>query len=102
MGKKKKKESVSQSCPTLCDPMDCTLPDFSVHRIVQGRILEWVSFPPPGDLPDPGIQPGSPELQADSLLSEPPGKIDIDVFSQPVGKVKLLLVPFSWFVLVGS
>ena len=31
-------------------------------------------FPSPGDLPDPGIEPGSPTLQADSLLSEPPGK----------------------------
>ena len=31
-------------------------------------------FPPPGDLPNPGIKPGSPTLQADSLLSEPPGK----------------------------
>ena len=31
-------------------------------------------FPPPGDLSDPGIKPGSPALQADSLLSEPPGK----------------------------
>ena len=31
-------------------------------------------FPSPGDLPDPGIEPGSPELQADALTSEPPGK----------------------------
>ena len=31
-------------------------------------------FPSPGDLPDPGIEPGSPALEADSLLSEPPGK----------------------------
>ena len=31
-------------------------------------------FPSPGDLPDPGIKPGSPALQADALLSEPPGK----------------------------
>ena len=31
-------------------------------------------FPSPGDLPDPGIEPGSPTLQADSLPSEPPGK----------------------------
>ena len=31
-------------------------------------------FPPPGDLPNPGIEPGSPTLQADALLSEPPGK----------------------------
>ena len=34
-------------------------------------------FPSPGDLPDPGIEPGSPALQADSLLSEPPGKPEI-------------------------
>ena len=33
-----------------------------------------LSFPSPGDLPDPGIEPGSPALQADALLSEPPGK----------------------------
>jgi len=33
-----------------------------------------LSFPSPGDLPDTGIKPGSPALQADSLLSEPPGK----------------------------
>ena len=31
--------------------------------------------PPPGDFPDPGIEPGSPALQADSLLSETPGKL---------------------------
>ena len=33
-------------------------------------------FPSPGDLPDPGIEPGSPTLQADALLSEPPGKLN--------------------------
>ena len=32
-------------------------------------------FPSPGDLPNPGIEPGSPALQADALLSEPPGKL---------------------------
>ena len=37
-------------------------------------MLEWVAFPFPGDLPNPGIKSGSPPLQADSLLSEPPGK----------------------------
>ena len=35
---------------------------------------DGLSFLPPGDLPDPGIKPGSPALQADSLLSEPPGE----------------------------
>ena len=33
---------VAQSCPTLCDPMDCSLPGFSIHGILQARILEWV------------------------------------------------------------
>ena len=60
---------VAQSCPTLGDPLD-----YTVHGIFQARILVWVAIPSPGDLPDPGIEPGSPELQVDSLPSEPPGK----------------------------
>ena len=36
---------VAQSCPTLCDPMDCSLPGSSVHGISQARILEWVAMP---------------------------------------------------------
>ena len=36
---------VTQSWPTLCDPLDCSLPDSSVHRILQARILEWVAIP---------------------------------------------------------
>ena len=99
---------VAQSCPTLCDPMDCT-----AHGILQARIPEWVAvslsrgssqprdqtrvsrtaggfftswatreaqeygtgspIPFPGDLPDPGIEPGSPALQAESLLTERSG-----------------------------
>ena len=34
-----------QSCPTLCDPMDCSLPGSSVHGILQARTLEWVAMP---------------------------------------------------------
>ena len=99
---------VAQSCPALCDPMD-----YTVHGMLQARILEWVAFPfsrrssqprdrtqvsrtaggfftswatrgaqeywrgwpipSPGDLPDPGIELGSPALQADSLPSEQQG-----------------------------
>ena len=33
-----------QSCPILCDPMDCSLPGFSVHGILQARTLEWVAI----------------------------------------------------------
>ena len=58
-----------QSCPTLCDPMD-----YTVHGILQARILEWVQFPSPGDLPNPGIKPRSPALHPDSLPTEPQGK----------------------------
>ena len=36
---------VTQSCPTLCDPMDCSPPGSSVHEICQARILEWVVIP---------------------------------------------------------
>ena len=63
-----------KSCPTLCDPMDCSPTGTSVHGILQARILDGLSFPSPGDLPDLGIEPTSPALQADSLLSEPPEK----------------------------
>ena len=38
-----KVSEVAQSCPTLCDPMDCSPPGFSVHGILQARILEWVA-----------------------------------------------------------
>ena len=59
-----------QLCPTPCNPVDRSPPDCSD----QARILEWVAFPSPGDLPNPGIEPGSLTFQADSLPSEPPGK----------------------------
>ena len=66
---KKKKVKVAQFCLTLSNPMDC-----AVHGILQARILEWVAFLSPGDLPNPGIEPMSPASQADSLPAEPPGK----------------------------
>ena len=54
--------------------MDCSPPGSSVHGILQARILECVAIPSPRDLPDPGIEPGSPTLQTDSLPYNPPGK----------------------------
>ena len=75
------KELVAQSCLTLCDLMDCSPPDSSVHGIFQARTLEWVAIPfsRVGDgenLPEPGIKPGSSALQTDSLPSEPPGHLE--------------------------
>ena len=57
--------SVAQSCPILCDPMD-----YTVHGILQARILKWVAFPFFRGSP----QPRSPALQADSLPAKPQGK----------------------------
>ena len=62
----------SLSCVLLCNPMDCSPPGSSVRGLLQARILEWVAIL--GDLPDPGIEPVSPALQADSSPSESPGK----------------------------
>ena len=53
-----------------CDPTDCSPPGSSVHGSLQARILEWDAISFSGDLPNPGIQPRSPALQADSLLTE--------------------------------
>ena len=65
---------VAQSCLTLSDPMDCSLPVSSVLVIFQARILEWVTLLSRGSSP-PGIEPRSPALQMDSLLTESPGKL---------------------------
>ena len=59
------KVKVTQWCPTLCDPMD-----YTVHGILQARILEWVAFPFSSRSSQPGTEPGSPALQADSLPTE--------------------------------
>ena len=48
-----------QSCPTLCDPMDYSPPDFSLHGILQARKLEWVAMPFSRGSSQPGIEPMS-------------------------------------------
>ena len=53
-----------QLCPTLYNPMNCSLPGSPVHGILQAGILEWVAIPFSSDLSDPGIESGSPALQA--------------------------------------
>ena len=49
--------------------------NYTVHGILQARILKWVAFLFLGDLPNPGIRPRSPTLQVDSLPAEPQGKL---------------------------
>jgi len=53
--------------------MDCSLPGSYVYGILQTRILEWVAIPFSRGSSCPGIKPGSPALQANSLLSGPQG-----------------------------
>ena len=72
---------VAQSCPTLCDPMD-----YTVHGILQARILEWVAFPLSRGSSNPGIEPRSLTLRADSVPAEPQGKPK----STGVGSLSLL------------
>ena len=61
----------SESCSDLSDSL---LAHGIARGILQARILEWVAFPVSGGLPNPGIEPRSPALQADSLLGELPEK----------------------------
>ena len=65
---------VARPCPTLCDTMDYSTPGSSVHGIVRQEYWSGLPFPFPGDLPDPGIEPRFPALQADALPSELLGK----------------------------
>ena len=72
---RKVKVLVAQSCPALCDLMDRSLQaplSLGFSRQAYGNGLP---FPSPGDLPDAGIKSRSPALRADSLPSEPPGKL---------------------------
>ena len=68
----KVKVVVAQSCPSLSDPLD--LPGSSVHEIHQARLLEWAAIPFSRGYCWPRDQTPVSALQADSLLSEPPGK----------------------------
>ena len=66
---------------TLCDVSDSATP-WTIQSMEFSRPESWSGqpFPSPGDLPNPGIEPRSPTLQADSLPAEPPGKPYLDCF----------------------
>ena len=71
------KSEVTQSCPTLATPWTVA------YQAAPSMGFSWqvywsgLPFPFPRDLPDPGMEPGSPAFQADTLTSEPPGKPNI-------------------------
>ena len=70
---------VAQSCPALCNSMDCSLLGSLSMGFSRKEYWSGLPFPPPGDLPKPGIKPRSPALQVDSVLSEPPGKHTVGI-----------------------
>ena len=73
--------SGAQSCPTLCNPMDCNhQAPLSVGFLRQEYRSELL-FSLPGDLPNPGIKPTSPALTDDFFTTEPPGKLYIGTIS---------------------
>ena len=63
---------VAKLHPTLCDPMGCSMPGFSLRGI-------GYPFPSPGDLPNLGIEPASPALAGRFFTTEPPGKPEISL-----------------------
>ena len=77
-GEKKKAEEciseVAQSCATLCDPMDYSLSGSSIPGIFQARVLERVAISFSSGSSQSRIKSRCPALEADTLLSEPPGK----------------------------
>ena len=67
----------AQSCLTLCNPIDSSLPGSSVHGIFQAGILEWVAISYCRDLPSSGVEPAypvSPALADRFFTTVPPGK----------------------------
>ena len=65
---------VAKSCQLFCNPMDCSWPGSLSMGFTRQEYWRELPFPPPGDLPNSGIEPRSSELQLDSSLSEPQGK----------------------------
>ena len=83
---------VAQLCLTLCNPMDCSLPRLLGSWDSPGQDTGVGNIPFSTGLSDPGIEPGSPALQMDSLPSEPPRK--------QISFVKILFYYVSFFLYI--
>ena len=73
----KGKVLVSQSCPTLCDPTDCSCQAPLSMGFPRQENQSGLPFPSPRDLPNPGIKPTSSALAGRFFIAEPPGKLDL-------------------------
>ena len=70
----KVESKVAQSCPTLCDPMDCSPPGSSIHGILQARVLEWVAISFSRESSRPRDRTKVSLIVGRRFPSEPPGK----------------------------
>ena len=97
---------VTQSCLMLCDPLDSNPPGCSsIHWTFQARTLEWFAISFSKGSSQPRIESRSPELQADSLPSQPPGKPQILLYCQPMGyllSLVFLSTKLSIFLVLDS
>ena len=87
---------VTQSCLTLGNFRDCSPPGSSVHAVLLARLLEWLAIPFSRGLPNPGIKPEFPALQADSLLSVPPRKHDSKTIGTQTKKSSIGNIKQKW------
>ena len=87
---------VAQSCPTLCNPMDCNQTGSSLHGILQAKILEWIAISLSRGSSQPRVGIQAPAIQADSLPSEPPEE-PLSFFSP--FQFPFLFLSFSLFAL---
>ena len=85
---------VTQSCPTLCHPLDCSPPGSSIHEVFQARILEWVAISYSRGSFQPRDRTCIPCIAGEFFTAEPPGK--------PFNKNELLLLLFSCWVVSNS
>ena len=76
---------VAQSCPIFVTPWTVAYQACPSMGFSRNEWWSGLPFPSPGDLPDPGIEPRSPALQADALPSEPPGKSGLN-FKKPISR----------------
>ena len=93
--------SVTKSCLTLCDPMDCSPPGSSVHGILQQECSSGLPHPPPGDLPDPGIELASfmsPALTGGFFTTSHLGSPDFKVKVRVAQSCQTLCDPLNYTV----
>ena len=95
--KHESESEVAQSCPTLCNPVDCSPPSFSIHGILQARILEWVaiSFSRGSSLPRDWTQVSCIADRLFTIWATREASSGIEIFKKSVSLMRNFLKRFS-------